>query len=247
DDDAPDTGSMEAEAHAGSVQRFRLRCLDGPVVGTCFDSTSDRLQIGSHKSNQVRVRDRTVSRFQCEAFVEPGGRAWGEDLGSRNGTRVNGTRVREGELTEGSVLQLGNVHFAFERLSEKNEIAVAPVTSFGNLVGSSVPLRAAFALLEKAAASDVTVLLTGESGTGKSEAAELVHSRSSRARKPFRIVDCAAVPAALLEAELFGHERGALTGAEHQRLGVFEEAEGGTRFLDELRERSAAPQPTPLP
>src|SRR5262249_56510648 len=151
------------------------------------------------------------------------------------------------ELREGMSLQVGELDLAFTPLAERNELPIAATSSFGTLVGSSVPLRAAFARLEKAAASNVTVLLTGESGTGKSEAAELVHSRSSRARKPFRIVDCAAVPAALLEAELFGHERGALTGAEHQRLRVLQEAECGTRFLDELRERSAAPQPTPLP
>jgi two-component system, NtrC family, response regulator GlrR len=244
DEDSPDTGSMESvERQTPAVQRFRLRCLDGAMTGKCFDSKSDRLQIGSHPSNQVQVRDRTVSRFHCEAFVEPNGRAWVKDLGSRNGTRVNGTRVREAELTEGAVLQVGQVHFAFERLLEQNEIAVASVTSFGNLVGSSVPLRAAFALLEKAAASDVTVLLTGESGTGKSQAAEAVHARSARSNGPFRIVDCAAVPSGLLDSELFGHEKGAFTGATERRQGVFEEADGGTVFLDEIGELPADLQP----
>jgi DNA-binding NtrC family response regulator len=244
EDPTPETGSMgDTEEFSTAVRRFRLRGLDGFLAGQSFDSASDRLQIGSHPSNQVQIKDRTISRFHCEVVVEPKGRAWVKDLGSRNGTRVNGTRVREAELTEGAVLQLGRARFAFEPLSERNELTVASVTSFGSLVGSSVPLRAAFAVLEKAGASDVTVLLTGESGTGKSQAAEAVHARSGRASKPFRIVDCAAVPASLLDSELFGHERGAFTGATERRQGVFEEANGGTVFLDEIGELPADLQP----
>jgi len=240
----PDTASMgEVEEFPSAVRKFRLRGLDGVLAGQTFDSSSDRLQIGSHPSNQIQIRDRTISRFHSEIFVEPHGRVWVKDLGSRNGTRVNGTRVREAELTEGAVLQLGRARLAFEPLSERNELPVASATSFGSLVGSSIPLRAAFALLEKAASSDATVLLTGESGTGKSQAAEAVHARSARARKPFRIVDCAAVPASLLDSELFGHERGAFTGATERRLGVFEEASGGTVFLDEIGELPADLQP----
>ena len=244
EDPTPETGSMgDTEEFPSAVRRFRLRGLDGALTGKAFESTSDRLQIGSHPSNQVQIRDRTISRFHAEVFVAPDGRVWVKDLGSRNGTRVNGTRVREAELTEGTVLQLGRARLAFEPLAEQNQLPVASVTSFGELVGSSVPLRAAFALLEKASASDVTVLLTGESGTGKSQAAEAVHARSARASKPFRIVDCAAVPATLLDSELFGHERGAFTGATERRQGVFEEANGGTVFLDEIGELPSDLQP----
>ena len=244
EDPTPETGSMgDTEEFPSAVRRFRLRGLDGALTGKAFESTSDRLQIGSHPSNQVQIRDRTISRFHAEVFVAPDGRVWVKDLGSRNGTRVNGTRVREAELTEGTVLQLGRARLAFEPLAEQNQLPVASVTSFGELVGSSVPLRAAFALLEKASASDVTVLLTGESGTGKSQAAEAVHARSGRASKPFRIVDCAAVPATLLDSELFGHERGAFTGATERRQGVFEEANGGTVFLDEIGELPSDLQP----
>ena len=176
-------------------------------------------------------------------FVGPDGRVWVKDLGSRNGTRVNGIRIHEAELAEGAVLQLSQLQLAFEPLAERNALQVAATDSFGSLVGASVPIRTAFALLEKAAASEVTVLLTGESGTGKSQAAEMVHARSARAGKPLRIVDCAAVPASLLDSELFGHEKGAFTGATERRLGVFEEADGGTVFMDEIGDLPADLQP----
>jgi len=239
----PETVSVVAGSVVPAVQRFRLRGLNGELEGKSFDSASDRLQVGSHPLNEVEIRDRTVSRFHCEVFVDREGRAWVKDLGSRNGTRVNGVRVREAELQEGMVIRVGQLELVFTPLAERNELPVAPMTSFGTLVGSSLPLRTAFALLGKAAASEVTLLLTGETGTGKSEAAELVHEQSRRARKPFRVVDCAAVPANLLESELFGHERGAFTGANQKRLGVFEEAEGGSVFLDEVGELPLELQP----
>jgi two-component system, NtrC family, response regulator GlrR len=110
------------------------------------------------------------------------------------------------------------------------------VEQFGEFVGSSAGIRRVFALLQAAAATDTTVVLQGETGTGKTRAAATLHALSRRASKPFMVVDCGAMPASLLEAELFGHERGAFTGAQARRAGIFEEADGGTVLLDEIGE-----------
>ena len=112
-----------------AVQRFRLRGLNGELAGKTFDSDSDRLQIGSHPLNQIEVRDRTVSRFHCEVFVGRDGRAWVKDLGSRNGTRVNGIRVHEAELAEGVVLRLGELELAFTPWRNETRCRLPPPTA----------------------------------------------------------------------------------------------------------------------
>ena len=115
--------------------------------------------------------------------------------------------------------------------------------SFDRIVGSSAALVAVKTLLQKVASSPAsTVLLTGESGTGKDLAAKVLHYNSSRAAKPFMNITCSALPEALLESELFGHERGAFTGADRQKRGLFEMADGGTVFLDEIGEMVPALQ-----
>ena len=229
-------------ALSSQVRCFRLRIVEGGTVGKVFDSKGDRVQIGSHPLNDLLLDERTVSRFHCEVFVDEKG-PWVKDLGSRNGTVVDGVPVKEAALRSGSLLQLGRVSLRFELSGEKNRIAISERTIFGSLVGKSIATRSSFALMERAAASDVTVLLEGETGTGKSEAAESIHRLSARRDHPFRVVDCGAIPANLLESELFGHEKGAFTGATTRRVGVFEEARGGTVFLDEIGELPAELQP----
>jgi two-component system response regulator GlrR len=232
-----------AKRPLSGVRRFKLRIVEGPQAGKTFESASERLQLGSHPLNQVQLLERTTSRFHCEVFVDAEGTAWVKDLGSRNGTRVDGIRVREAELAEGAILQLGKARIHFESFADRKPLAVSTNSRFGTLVGKSTRARECFALLERAAASEVTVLLEGETGTGKTQAAEAIHALSARQSRPFCIVDCAAVPQNLLEAELFGHEKGAFTGAGERRLGVFEEARGGTVFLDEVGELSPELQP----
>ena len=118
--------------------------------------------------------------------------------------------------------------------------------SFGALVGTSLPMRRLFGLLEKIAQSDINVLIEGESGTGKELVATEIMQRSARADKPFVVVDCGAISPSLVESELFGHVRGAFTGADRDRMGAFEAADGGTVFLDEIGELPArAPAEAP--
>jgi two-component system response regulator GlrR len=131
----------------------------------------------------------------------------------------------------------------FEVKPDHVRIPVAEWRSFGRLVSATPAMREVFAILERAAAGDATVLLEGETGTGKDAAAESIHEHSARRARPLRVIDCGALPAALIESELFGHERGAFTGAATARAGAFEAAEGGTVFLDEIGELPLELQP----
>jgi len=225
-----------------TVRRFRVTVVEGPSAGLVWESTADVCSVGSHPLNDLAVDDSTVSRFHCEVRLSPRGPQV-KDLNSTNGVIVDGVQVAEGYLRGGSLLRLGRVVLRFDFSAESNRLQLSENTRFGSLVGTSVAMRACFALLERAAARDVTVLLEGETGTGKSQAAQAVHQASARRDKPFVVVDCGAIPSNLLESELFGHEKGAFTGAMVRRAGAFEEAHGGTVFLDEIGELPAELQP----
>jgi two-component system response regulator GlrR len=225
-----------------TVRRFRLTVVEGPGTGTHWESASDVCSIGSHPHNHFALDDSTVSRFHCEVRIGPRG-ALVKDLNSTNGVIVDGVHVLEGYLRGGSLLRLGRAVLRFDYSAETNRLQLSEQTHFGSLVGTSVAMRECFALLERAAARDVTVLLEGETGTGKSQAAQAIHQASARRDKPFLVVDCGAIPSNLLESELFGHEKGAFTGAVGRREGAFEEANGGTVFLDEIGELPAELQP----
>jgi DNA-binding NtrC family response regulator len=131
----------------------------------------------------------------------------------------------------------------FEGPTRIREQYLIEPTKFGQMVGRSAPMRTLFSLLERAAASDATVLVEGETGTGKEATAEAIHHEGPRKDGPFVVIDCGAIPHELLESELFGHERGSFTGAVAARQGAFEAASGGTIFLDEIGELSLDLQP----
>ncbi len=229
-------------AMSPTIETFRVRVLEPPVPSPYFDSTGSRTCIGSHASNDIVIEDSTVSRFHCELVMGPEGPRV-RDLGSKNGTVLDGVSVRDAFLKDGSVLRLGRASLRFELKKDRAPLALSKEGHLGRLVGNSVPVRAAFAVLEKAAQTQATVLLEGETGTGKSQAAFALHQLSTRKDKAFVVVDCGAIPLTLLESELFGHEKGSFTGATSRRDGAFQEANGGTVFIDEIGELPAELQP----
>jgi transcriptional regulator with GAF, ATPase, and Fis domain len=192
-----------------------------------------KLSIGKSKDNDLVLSDKSVSRHHCELLRTPEGIRV-RDCGSTNGTMVDGVVVREALLSPGSVLKLGQIEIAIRPNAQKLELLPSPRSSFGQAVGASLAMRSIFAVLEHMAPGDATVLLLGETGTGKDVLARSIASESRRSKGPFVVVDCAAVARNLLESELFGHERGAFTGALATRKGAFELADRGTLFLDEV-------------
>ncbi len=218
-----------------AVEGFALEVLAGPDQGMHWESKSTSCSVGFHPSCDVVLSDETVSKFHCEvAIVERGPDL--RDLGSRNGTVVDGVRITSAFLKQNSLIQIGRSTLRFRYMGKRHSIRLSERSQFGLLIGRSVPMRAAFALLERVASANLTILLEGETGTGKSAAARSIHMESPRKDGPFIMLDCSALPANLLESELFGHEKGAFTGAVATRIGAFEEAKGGTVFLDEIGE-----------
>jgi transcriptional regulator with GAF, ATPase, and Fis domain len=201
-----------------------------------------KLRIGKAPDNDLILSDDTVSRHHCELTRMPDG-VHVKDLGSTNGTRVQGARVQEATLPAGSVLKVGEVEVALRPAAQKVEVLPSDKSHFGDAIGQSLPMRTIFGVLERIAATDATVLLEGETGTGKDILARAIWTESGRARGPFVVVDCGAVSYSLIESELFGHERGAFTGAVAARQGAFELADGGTVFLDEIGELPIDVQP----
>ncbi len=201
-----------------------------------------RLTIGKAADNDLVLTDDTVSRHHCEIIRAPDG-LHVRDLDSTNGTKIDGTRIREAMVQPGSVLKVGEVEIQFRPTVHKVEVLPSDKTSFGPAIGQSLAMRTIFGVLERIAPTDATVLLEGETGTGKDVLARAVWAASQRAQKPFLVVDCGAVTYSLIESELFGHERGAFTGAVATRQGAFELADGGTVFLDEIGELPLDVQP----
>ena len=213
------------------------------AVGHTVPFDGERVRIGAHPSNDVVLRDRPGSRFHVQFLREANG--WRVvDYGSMNGTYVNGVQVTDARLPgPEAVVDVGQSRLRVREVASTREVTTLDQLSFGELYGRSLAMRKLFAILERVAAHDTTVLIEGESGTGKELVAGEIVRRSSRAEKPFVVVDCGAISPSLVESELFGHARGAFTGADRERAGAFESAHGGTVFLDEIGELPLELQP----
>jgi DNA-binding NtrC family response regulator len=224
------------------IVRFRLRVIAGPDAPLVIDSESCDLNIGTGEGQHLKLNDPCVSRHHCVIRVGDDGLVC-DDLGSTNGTFVSGHRIRSAALAPGDTIALGETEISIELLDDTVSEPLSRNEHFGRVLGRSSEMRRVFALLERVARTDATIMIEGETGTGKSALAEAIHESSPRARHPFVVVDCAALPRNLLESELFGHERGAFTGAAETRIGLFESANGGTILLDEIGELPLDLQP----
>jgi len=223
------------------VTTLKLTVVSGPSRGLTHVTDEDRVSIGSATTNDLVLDDPTVSRFHLHLTSARRG-VEVLDSSSTNGTLVNGIRIVRGEVPLGTVLELGDSQVRID-LGSETEVELLEGDELGGLLARSPQMKRLLAQVLKAAKSDVPALLIGESGTGKELIARALHEQGPRAKMPFETVDCASLSPTLVASELFGHERGAFTGAERKHIGAFERANGGTLFLDELGELPEQLQP----
>jgi DNA-binding NtrC family response regulator len=224
------------------VRRGKVVILSGPDRGKTLVVDRPELTIGSKEGNVLVLSDPTVSR-QHAVLIESAGGYLIRDLNSTNGTYLDGVLIKEAFLDFGRAISLGETQMKFVPFQEKIEAFPSSKNRFGDVYGESLEMRNIFGVLERVAPTDVTVILEGETGTGKELLAKGIHANSSRCKASFVVFDCSSVAQNLIESELFGHEKGAFTGATSSRQGVFEMAQGGTLFLDEIGELSLELQP----
>ena len=245
-DDAPRTQRLMGEQIAPdrlSVQESHLVILDGELAGKEIPCGAVPIRIGSALDGQLVLKsDASVSRRHALVETTPGGLIV-RDLGSTNGTFVDEVRVKEAFLQPGCVVRVGLTRMRLEVLSRKEAIKPSIDARFGHLVGQSAKMRQLFTLLSWVAPTEATVLITGPTGTGKELVARSIHESSPRKDGPYVVLDCGSLDPQLISSELFGHEPGSFTGATGRRIGVFEQAKGGTLFIDEVGELPMDLQP----
>ncbi len=196
--------------------------------------------VGSARACDIVVSDETVSARHCELAVRDGGVVV-RDLGSKNGTYVGGARVKDAWGTEGTMIVIGQTTIACLTPPDVDESELGPPIE--GIAGNSIAMCRVAMQVRRLAKLAAPVLIVGETGVGKELIARALHDEGQRTDGPFIALNVAALPRDLVESELFGHERGAFTGAVTRRPGAFTEAEGGTLFLDEIGELPLEAQP----
>ena len=221
---------------------IKLTVVQGPDRGREVVAKRGLISVGTGTGNDLVLTDDSVSRRHIEIRLRSD-EVRVADLRSTNGTEIDGVRVIDAVLSPGSLIRVGSTAIRVSAVEEPVTVPISSSHRFGGLLGQSTAMRQVFAVLERASPTDVTVMIEGETGTGKEVAAEAIHAASPREDGPFVAIDCGAIAPSLVESELFGHVRGSFTGAIADRRGAFEEADGGTLFLDELGELPLELQP----
>lgn len=236
---------LYTDAASGQLleRQFRLSVRTGPDTGKTYALDSGTTLVGTHSDNNVVLTDSTVSRYHLEIRVKRDGIEV-RDLDTTNGTKHAGVKIGQILVTGPTRLRVGkNTDVDIEPVDASVDLGEWPHDRFGNVLGRTPNMKRLFAMLDKVARTDVTVLLQGETGTGKEAFADAIHRCSNRANKPFIVVDCGSIPHELIASELFGHVKGAFTGAGSDKTGLIAAADGGTLFLDEIGELALDLQP----
>lgn len=224
------------------LRRTKLVVIDGPDKGGELVIERERVTVGRSVICDLTLKDKAISGTHFEIEQQEQGTLV-RVLGSTNGTMVGEVQCREVWIKPGQVITAGQSLLRFESATGAVEIDLSSEERYHDLMGRSIRMREIFATLAKVAPSDLTALVRGETGTGKELVARAIHKGSRRSAGPLVVQDCGAIPTNLIESTLFGHERGAFTGATDRRVGSFEQANGGTIFLDEIGELDISLQP----
>ncbi|MCC7384427.1 MAG: sigma 54-dependent Fis family transcriptional regulator [Deltaproteobacteria bacterium] len=234
----PFTHSRQALVDGRPVLVYSHCCLSvtgGPDAGLRLETERDLIRIGQAADNDVVVHDPSVSRHHCE-IQKRAGEFRLVDLDSTNGIHAGSLRIEKATLAGRTEFRIGDSTLLFEPRSTEVVVEPSGASELGEMVGTSVAMREIFSIIERVAPTELAILVSGETGTGKEMVARALHERSRRKDGPFITLALGALPPALLESALFGHERGAVPGADATYAGAFERASGGTLFLDELEQ-----------
>jgi DNA-binding NtrC family response regulator len=243
-DDLEEGATVKRSGGADLIAAFSLEVVHGPDRGLSHRIERDdptACLVGQSAACTLRLSDPEISRRHAELVVD-GNRLRVRDLGSTNGTYVDDVAVVEAFAVGGEHLRLGSTSLKVERVAAAAR-KPPTVDRFGRFLGASPEMVRLYPLVERLAVATIPVVIEGETGTGKEVLAEAMHECGPRRSGPYVVFDCTAVPASLVEAELFGHERGAFTTALATRKGVFEQAHGGTLLIDEIGDLDLALQP----
>jgi len=227
-------GTIPVQSSGIPVRGLRVEVVEGPDKGKVQVAEAETISIGTGETNNLILTDPTVSRYHADLIHQDAG-ILVVDHGSTNGTLLSGARLERAVVPPRTVLKIGRSAI---RIDDGETVTVETFEGeqLGGLVGRSPMMKRLMARIERAAQSETSILLLGETGTGKEVIASAIHEASARRGKPLETVDCGAMLPTLIASELFGHEKGAFTGADHQHIGAFERADGGTLFLDEIGE-----------